>query len=220
MIQSNIKSPNAFEHPRFRTAAEWWDAIGKVPFDRIVFDPLPGTATEGDILQLNDHQDRLCELIDGTLVEKTIGYEASLVAVRIAYLVSVFVVPRKLGLVSGEAGMIRILSNRVRIPDVAYVSFDRLPGRKVPSGPIPDLVPDLAIEVLSESNTAQEMAIKLSEYFTAGVRVVWYVELPNRSVRVYTAPDQVETLSGDAILRGGSALPGFEVPVSSLFDLV
>ncbi len=220
MIQSNIKPPKSPEHNRFRTAVEWWDALGKVPFDRIVFDPLPGTATEGDILQLNDHEDRLCELIDGTLVEKTMGYEESLVAIRIAYLLSVFVVPRKLGLVSGEAGMIRILSNRVRIPDVAYVSFDRLPDRKVPTGPIPDLVPDLAIEVLSDSNTSQEMAIKLAEYFAAGVRLVWYVDLPTRSVRAYTAPDQVQQLSGDAILSGGSALPGFEVPVSSIFDLV
>src|SRR5688500_6637449 len=56
--------------PRFRSAEEWWDSLGRVPLHRIVFDPLPGTATEADVLRLDDHEDRLCELIDGTLVEK------------------------------------------------------------------------------------------------------------------------------------------------------
>ncbi|MGD0462569.1 MAG: Uma2 family endonuclease [Tepidisphaeraceae bacterium] len=220
-MSQTIANPVKYSVPaRYRTAADWWDALGKVPFDRIVFDPLPGTATEKDVIRLDDHEDRLCELIDGTLVQKTMGYEESLVAIRIAYLLSVFVVPRKLGLVSGEAGMIRILSNRLRIPDVAFVSFDRLPGRRVPSDPVPDLVPDLAVEVLSESNTPQEMQIKLAEYFAAGVRLVWYVDLPTRSVRAYTSPDQVQQLSGDAILSGGNVLPGLEIPVSSLFDLV
>ncbi len=114
----------------------------------------------------------------------------------------------------------RIMTNRVRIPDVAFISFDRLPGRKSPGVPIPDLVPDLAVEVLSASNTPREMQIKLGEYFTAGVRLVWYVDLPTRSVRAYTAPDQVQELSESAILTGGSVLPGFEVPVSDIFQII
>ncbi|MGD0540363.1 MAG: Uma2 family endonuclease [Tepidisphaeraceae bacterium] len=205
---------------RYRTAADWWDALGKVPFDRIVFDPPPGTATEKDVTRLDVHEDRLCELIDGTLVEKTMGFDESLIAMRIAQLLLNFVMPRKLGIVSGPDGMMRIIPERIRIPDVAFVSFDRLPGRKTPGVPIPDLAPDLAVEVLSESNTPQEMQIKLAEYFAAGVRLVWYVDLPTRSVRAYTSADQVQQLSGDAVLSGGSVLPGFEIPVSSLFDLV
>ncbi|HEY8669190.1 MAG TPA: Uma2 family endonuclease, partial [Tepidisphaeraceae bacterium] len=138
------------------------------------------------MLRLDDHEDRLCELIDGTLVEKVMGYEESAVALRIAHLLMAFVAPRKLGILTGEAGMMRIMPNRVRIPDVAFVSFDRLPGRKSPGVPIPHLAPDLAVEVLSESNTRQEMQKKLQEYFTAGTRLVWYVDLKTRSVDVYT----------------------------------
>jgi Uma2 family endonuclease len=132
----------------YATAAEWWDALGNVPLERIVFNPPPGTATEADVVRLDDHEDRLCELIDGTLVEKTMGYEESAVGQRIAFLLMSFVLPRKMGVITGPDGMMRILPRRVRISDIAFVSFDRLPGRKLPGVPIPDLAPDLAVEVL------------------------------------------------------------------------
>jgi Uma2 family endonuclease len=213
------KHPSIESPVHFRTAADWWEAMGRVPFDRIVFDPLAGTATEQDLLRLNDHDDRLCELIDGTLVEKTKGYEESLLASRIVYLLMTFVVPRKLGLVSGPDGMMRIFAGRVRIPDVAFVSFDRLPDRKSPGVPIPDLAPDLAVEVLSDGNTRREMENKLQEYFKAGTKLVWYVDFKTRSVEAYTSPTQVTRLSGSDVLGGGEVLPGFEVAISTLFEI-
>jgi Uma2 family endonuclease len=219
MIQTADIPPTSLAPGHFRTADEWWDSLGRVPMNRIVFDPLPGTATEQDVTRLDDHEDRLCELVDGTLVEKAMGFEESLIAIRIGYLLSVFIIPRKLGLISGEGGMMRILKGRVRIPDVAFISFDRLPNRRPPQGPIPNLAPDLAVEVLSESNTRQEMSIKLSEYFKAGTRLVWYVDPKAKSVNVYTSPDQVQSLTMDAILTGGDVLPGFETPVSAIFDV-
>ena len=115
--------------------------------------------------------------------------------------------------------MMRILKGRVRIPDVAFVSAARFPDGKSPRGPIPAIAPDLAVEVLSESNTRMEMSIKLQEYFTAGTRLVWYVDPKSKSVDVYTAADRMETLAGDAILTGGDVLPGFQTPVSAIFDI-
>jgi len=219
MTQTADNPPASLANGHYRTADDWWDALGRVPMNRILFDPIPGSATEADVVRLENHQHRICELIDGTLVEKTMGYEESLIAVRIAYLLSAFVIPRKLGLVSGPDGMMRILTGRVRIPDIAFVSFDRLPGRQVPREPIPTLVPDLAVEVLSDSNTRHEMAIKLREYFTAGTRLVWYVDGKTRSVDVYTAIDQVQTLADNAILTGADVLPGFQTPVAAIFDI-
>jgi Uma2 family endonuclease len=218
-MTQTIDHPSSEPPVHFRTAADWWEALGGVPLDRIVFDPWPGTATEADVIRLDDHEDRLCELIDGTLVEKTMGYEESLLASRIAYFLMSFVIPQKLGLVSGEAGMMRILSHRVRIPDVAFVSFDRLPGRKSPGVPIPDLFPDLAVEVLSDSNTRREMENKLQEYFKAGTKLVWYVDLKTKSIEVFTSPAQVTRLSGSDILNGGDVLPGFEVALPILFEI-
>ena len=66
--------------------------------------------------------------------------------------------------------------NQLRIPDVAFVSWDRFPDGEIPADPAPEIVPDLAVEVLSRSNSAGEMSRKVKEYFSAGVRLVWYVD--------------------------------------------
>jgi Uma2 family endonuclease len=200
-------------------ATELWESLGCVPQHRIVQDPAPGTATEADVVRLDDHEDRLCELIDGTLVEKAMGYEESLIATQIGYLLQSFVRARRLGWVSGEAGMMRILRRRVRIPDVAFVSKARLPEGQRPKGPIPDLVPDLAVEVISESNTTKEMQIKLKEYFAAGTRLVWYVDPPTRTVQVFTSPDTSTRLNESDTITGCDVLPGFEVQVAEFFDI-
>lgn len=204
---------------RYATAAEWWDALGRVPMARIVFPPHAGLATEEDVAGLDDHQDRLCEWIDGTLVEKEIGFEESLITSRIIVLLSLHVSASKLGIVVGPDGMMRILPNRIRIPDAAYINFARLPGGKVPKDAIPSLAPDLAVEVLSEGNTTEEMRIKLQDYFAAGTRLVWYVNPRSRSVDVYTSAVQVIHLSDGDVLTGGDVLPGFQTPLAAIFDL-
>ena len=106
----------------------------------------------------------------------------------------------------------------MRIPDVAFISWQRLPGRRVPTEPIPDLAPDLAVEVLSESNTEGEMARKRHEYFDAGVRLVWVVDPVSRTVAVYHTPDQAAVLQETQTLEGGDVLPGYVLPLKDLFD--
>src|SRR5690348_10027749 len=90
-----------------------------------------------------------------------------------------------LGLVAGSDGMMRIATGLVRMPDVSVVLWERLPDHKVPSEPIPSLAPDLAVEVLSPSNTSAEMNRKIAEYFDAGCRSVWIVDPSTRTVHVY-----------------------------------
>jgi Uma2 family endonuclease len=82
----------------------------------------------------------------------------------------------------------RILKRRVRIPDIGFVSKARFAKLKKPRPPIPALAPDLAVEIISENNTAKEMAIKLREYFQAEARLVWYVDPRTRTVDVYDSP--------------------------------
>ena len=113
--------------------------------------------------------------------------------------------------------MLRLAPGLVRIPDVSFVSWDRLPQRRVPRQPIPDLAPDLVVEVLSEGNTAREMDQKLLDYFSAGVRLVWYVDPVLHEVHVYTAPAQREVFTADHTLHGGAVLPGFTLLVRQLF---
>jgi Uma2 family endonuclease len=199
------------------TLADLLEQLGGIAPERVRFHPPPGTATEKDVLEVAAHKDRLCELVDGVLVEKVMGWRESLLASVLITILSNFVRPRNLGLITGEAGMVRLASGLVRIPDVAFVSWDRLPNRRVPSDPIPALAPDLAVEVLSAGNTPGEMARKRQEYFAAGVRLVWLVDPETRSVEVYTDPDQSTVRHEGDTLEGGVVLPGFALPLRELF---
>ncbi len=186
----------------------------EVPFHRILLLPTPGTATVADVEAIHLREDRLCELVDGTLVEKTMGYKESHLAVMLCYFLIDFMQTHPLGVVLGADGMTRIALNQVRIPDVAVYLNDRFPGGKLPDEAIPFVVPDLAVEVLSLSNTRAEMDRKLQEYFAAGVRLVWYADPRKRQVTVYEAADRPTVLDHTATLDGGTVLPGFTLRVA------
>jgi Uma2 family endonuclease len=199
------------------TLADLLDRLGGIDPKRIRFRPLPGTATEDDVLAVERREDRLCELVDGVLVEKTMGFRESLLALALGELLRQFVNARNLGLVTGPDGMLRFFPGLIRIPDVAYISWANVPGGVVPHDPIPEMVPDLAIEVLSTSNTPGEMNRKLKEYFANGVRAAWLVDGSKRTVRVYDSATQYRQHAGEEMLTGGEVLPGFELKVSDLF---
>ncbi len=161
-----VASSSIFSPPRqFTNGAQWLAALGGVPLERVIFDPWPGTATEADLLRFVEQDKRLCELIDGTLVEKPMGYWEGIVGANLTALLGPFVHQHDLGAVSGADSTMRMKSGRVRLPDVGFVSKERLP-KTLES--IPTISPDLAVEVLSDSNTASEMSQKLLEYFQSG----------------------------------------------------
>jgi Uma2 family endonuclease len=199
------------------TLADLLEHLGGIHPNRVRFRPAPGTATEEDVLVLHERERRLYELVDGVLVEKTVGLRESFLAIALATILLNFVRPRRLGIVTGADGMMRLVSGLVRIPDVAFIAWDRLPNRRVPTEPIPDVAPNLAVEVLSASNTPGEMARKRREYFAAGVQEVWEVNPNTRTVEVFTAPDQSTVLHEAQTLEGSPVLPGFTLPLQELF---
>jgi Uma2 family endonuclease len=201
------------------TVADLHRKFGPIPFERIRQDPPPGCGTVADVDRFNNHEDRLYELVDGILVRKTVGFEESWLAMWIGSLISKFVYSEGFGFVAGADGTIQLDVDLVRIPDVAFFSWDKLPGGELPDEPIPLLVPDLAVEVISKSNTRKEMEDKLKEYFEKGVRLVWYVRPRQRVVDVYTTPDHFTRLTASMRLDGGDVLPGFSVRVGDLFEL-
>ena len=191
--------------------------LGGVPLDRIRFRPAPGTAVEQDVVDLHDRENRLFELVEGVLVEKPMGFLESRVAALLIQVLGAFVEEGGLGIVAGADGMMRLAAGLVRIPDVSVVLWERLPGRQIPREPIPSLAPDLAIEVLSASNTPAEMDRKISEYFAAGSQCVWIVDPVNRSIRTYVSPATSLMLIGDDVVTAESVLPGFRITVSEVF---
>lgn len=204
---------------KYANGAEWLHALGDIPLERVVMDPPPGTATEQDLLQFVERDKRLVELIDGTLVEKPVGWIEALIAGRLITALNVFVMPRKLGVVAGADGTLRMISGRIRLPDVTFVSVTDLPGGQVPPESIPTLAPTLAIEVLSKTNTAAEMRQKVKEYFESGSKLVWLVDPPTKTVAVFeTASETPErTLREHESLDGGEVVPGFTLPLGELF---
>jgi Uma2 family endonuclease len=200
-----------------------WDAeklaarFGPIPLDRICTEPPPGLGTEEDIIRFNERENRLFELVDGVLVEKTMGAYESMLAVEIASLLRNFVKPRKLGTVLGSDGMLTVLPGLVRIPDVAFLSMRKFPSGRFPRDKAPPLAPDLAVEVLSESNTRKEMSDKLQDYFSAGSQLVWYVDPDRREVTVFTSPTASRVVNEQGAVDGGEVLPGFTMSVAELF---
>jgi Uma2 family endonuclease len=206
--------------PKDATLADVLEQLGDIPPRRVRAHPAPGTATERDVLHILDHENRLCELVDGTLVEKPMGVLESCLAGDIILVLGSFVREHDLGIVTAPDGTLRLMPGLVRMPDVAFISWDQLPKRKYPDEPIASLFPDLAVEVLSESNTRGEMKRKLKEYFLSGTQLVWIVDPIQRIVDVYTAPDRFTRLEESDVLDGSDLLTGFELPLQRLFARV
>jgi Uma2 family endonuclease len=199
-----------------RTLADLIDRLGGVPLDRIRMRPAPGTATKADLEALDARGEKLLELVDGAIVEKAVGFREGMLAIALASLIHKFVKQHKLGVVAGADATMEVLPELVRLPDVSFVSWQRLP-HGIPREAIPDLAPDLAVEVLSRTNTRAEMRRKRRDYFQGGVRQVWMVDPEARTIQIFTSEEAFVELTSADTLDGGEVLPGFQLPVAELF---
>ena len=199
------------------TMADRLRSIGDVPPDRVRMKPTPGTATLDDWWDVIDAGGR-CELVNGTLVELPVGFEESFIGGVLFRLLCEVVDPTRAGWVLPADGFIQLPGGLVRAPDVAYYARDSQPGGRPPRGRLPTLTPDLAIEVISRSNTQSEMRLKMREYFEAGTRQVWLVYPSRRSIVVHTSPADFKTYLDGQTAPGGEVLPGLAVEVTALFD--
>src|SRR5262245_52234962 len=186
---------------RHRTVADLLKELD-VPPQRVRLSPTPGTATEKDLLRANSEKP-LCELVDGTLVEKPMGWHESQLAFLLGHFLLAHILPRNLGIVLGPDAPQRMAARLVRLPDVAFISRARWRAVPRPRPAISPIGPDLAIEVISPSNRRGELARKRREYFAAGTRLVWQFDPRKRTVEVFTAPDVSTKLDESRSLDGG-----------------
>jgi Uma2 family endonuclease len=196
------------------TLADLLHQLGDIPPERIRCLPRPGAATEKDV----ERSKRLCELVDGVLVEKPMSTWESILTVEIIANLQTFVKARKLGKVLGPDGLVRLFPGLVRAADVGFVSRERLKGHKPFKEAIARLVPDLAIEILSPSNTSAEMKRKLKEYFSAGVRLVWIINPRKQTAEVYTDPTHRQRIGKNQVLDGSDVLPGYQLSLRDVFE--
>ena len=191
--------------------------LGGVALSRIRTQPAPGTATVADVIEIQEREGVVCELIEGVLVEKAMGYSESSIGGIMYALLLAYVRSRNLGIVIPADGTVQLMPGVVRAPDVAFTSWNRYPGRRYPTARIPAIAPTLAVEVLSHINTLGEMTLKRQDYFASGVELVWEVDPETRTIDVYTSTTNVRTLTVADTLDGGAVLPGFAVAVGDVF---
>lgn len=165
----------------------------------------------------HDGTDDRLELVRGRIVrEPPANFRHGQVDSRLAYRIRRWVDEHGLGEVVTNVGF--VLSERpatVRGPDIAFVSRERIPAEVAPTG-FARFMPDLAVEILSPSNTASDVQEKVLEYLEAGVRLIWIVDPRHRRATVYRSRSDIRLLSEEDHLDGDPVLPGFTVALSEV----
>jgi len=178
-----------------------------------------GLLTVEAFQRLPDEEGRM-ELVRGRVVRvPPAGAEHGHVGLNLVLVLAPHVRENDLGLVASlETGfVVEEDPPTVRAPDVAFISKERLPEGGIPTG-YWRLAPDLAVEVVSPSDTADAVGEKALDYLRCGVREVWVLQPRGRLVTVYRSPTDVETLTEGDVLVNEALLPGFRIEVAELFS--
>lgn len=163
--------------------------------------------------------DKDYELVDGLLVERKMGNKSDWVASKIIRLLGNYVDDHDLGWVFASEAGYKLDPKRpklVRKPDVSFVRNGRLPDEQ-PADGYDKLAPDLAVEVVSPSDTVQELEEKISEYLAAGVQLVWVINPVLRTVAVHHPNRSITVLREGDELTAEEVITGFRCPVNALF---
>lgn len=190
--------------------------LGDVPPERIIW--LPRSATDEDQIRFVDVHKRLVDLVDGLLVEKVVGQRESLFAATLLSFIAPFVRQKKLGTVGMADAIMRLRPGLNRLPDVSYTAWSSLPNDTAHLKSIADYPPDLAVEVISRGDRAGELLRKRQDYFANGTKLVWIVDPDEKTVEIFTSPEESTTLTATDTLTGGTVLPGFELPLAEYFN--
>ena len=166
-----------------------------------------------EFIDLPENADKLFEFIGGEIVEVPSNPYSSFIGSIILTAVMTFVMQHKLGYVTGEAGGYMVSGERYA-PDVAFISKEHQP-KLAQEGYNPN-PPDLAVEVVSPTDSPRELQIKISNYVAAGT-TVWIARSKEREMEVHAPGQPVKILGIDDILDGGDVLPGFKLAVKDVF---
>ncbi len=179
--------------------------------------------TGDDLLKMPEEMTQGYELIEGMLVPKggalvPTSQKHGKVEFAVAFELGKFNEQYDIGSVlTGDPGFYTRGNNRtVRAPDVAFVSYEKLPPGAEGEG-YSRIPPDLVVEVVSPGNSADEIEQKTQEWLEFGVKIVWVLYPQSRRVHVFTAGGGMRVLNANDAIDGGDVLPGFSAPVSAFF---
>ncbi len=187
-------------------------SIGEFTMSTFVGEPV-GTTFAAD--------DPTYEIIDGVRVElPPMGIRETIVAAGLSRPLSAYVYVHRLGRVVTE-GLFAMAPGALpqRRPDLAFVSYERWPrARRIDPTNSWAVVPDLAVEVVSPGNYANEIPERVAEYFSAGVRRVWVIYPTSRLVYIYESPRSVLIVGPGEHVVGDDVVPGFRFAVDEMFE--
>jgi Uma2 family endonuclease len=174
--------------------------------------------TAEDLLHMPDDGFRY-ELIRGELRKLApAGHQHGRIAINVTTPLDQHVRAHNLGTVYAAETGFKLASNPdvVRAPDVAFIRRERVEEVGNVEGYWPG-APDLAIEVISPSDTYTDVQEKIFDWLEAGARMVIAVNPRTRAVTVYRSLTDIVVLSENDVLEGGDVVPGWTVPVRDLF---
>ncbi|MCC6419065.1 MAG: Uma2 family endonuclease [Gemmataceae bacterium] len=164
-------------------------------------------------------EDKRYELVDGQWVERKMGIKSSRIGAILIRHLDVYAEAQQAGFVMGADGGYKIFPHApklVRYPDVSFVRRDRLPNDELPDGHLL-IPPDLAVEVVSPNDLAEEIEARIQDYLRARVPLIWVIYPRSRCVRVVRADGSGRQLGEADELPGEDVLPGFGLRVERLF---
>lgn len=173
------------------------------------------TWTEGELLALD--VEGTCELVEGKLIVTPTVHRHGVMAGRLMLALVSFVEEHDLGTVGGTDVGFWMKSGNLRAPDVYFVSTERARSLEVDVDRFFPAAPDLAVEVLSPSDRAQDIEKKVIEYFDSGAQSVWIVDPQAKTVAVHHPEADPILLVGSDVLTDESVLPGFSLSLARLF---
>lgn len=165
-------------------------------------------------VNLPENVDRNYEFISGEIVEVVSNPNSSSVGIILGAFITMFVLEHKLGHPTGADGGYQVGDERY-IPDVGFISFKRMPELLSEDGYL-IAAPDLAVEVLSPTDTTSNVTIKLGNYLSEGT-TVWIVDPQKEQVSVYVPNEKVKTYKKTQTLEGGKVLQGFTLALKNVF---
>ena len=165
------------------------------------------------------------ELVNGVLIDRQIDWMSAFWGTNLLGLLGAFCAKHHSGWLNGSAAGYQCFHevcpddpDRVRKPDGSFIALDRLSSDALPQGHC-EIVPDLAVEVISPNDRYHEVEEKVDEYLQAGVRLVWVVHPQKKTIRIHRANGTMQDLHLADELSGEDVLVGFRCPVSEVFRL-
>jgi Uma2 family endonuclease len=158
------------------------------------------------------------ELVKGELIEMVPpGGQHGDIARRLAGKLGDLTDAHRLGRVLVETGFwLARQPDTVRGPDISFITAERIPPGGLPVGFFPG-APDLAVEIVSPSDTASAIQAKVQDYLTYGTRLVWVVDPKTQTVTVYRPDGSAHVLGTNDTLSGEDLVPGFTLRITELF---